>query len=78
MYYSLVIPNLQYIVQSSMFLNFEPWFFRHFCGYILVPLFGKEGSGEILRKHLFLKSPLAPLCQRGGVYPYNTQKNVEP
>jgi hypothetical protein len=31
-----------------------------------VPLFGKEGLGEILRIDLFKKSPSIPLCAKGG------------
>jgi len=34
---------------------------------VCVPLFGKEGLGEIVLKKLFVKSPLLPLFQRGNL-----------
>lgn len=37
----------------------------------LVPLFGKEGLGEILWILIFKKSPRTPLCQRGGILTVN-------
>jgi hypothetical protein len=50
----------------KVFICSEVWLFRVFCGSFFVPLFGKEGIGEILRKQEPFKSPLPPFTKGGN------------